>query len=420
MTKPMAGARSTALGSSRLTGWKALAVWAAVPIDVATIIGSFIFVFVAGGSADGVLLGATVTIITVGTFGIVGALMVTRLPRNPIGWILWSTGITIAGSIFGNSYAQFSVVSHDGSLPATVAIAFLSQATLLPLLGAVCIFVPMHFPDGRLPSIWWRKVARFSLVAVAVASILSAVTPGPLSGGSEVANPLGIAAFEGSTDAIGLLTAAALLGPFVLSVASVIARYRTGTSIERQQLRWFAAAAVVMMLLVAAGMTNIGPMAQVGWIFMVAGLALLPIAIGIAVLRYRLYEIDRIISRTIGWAVTSGVIVAIFAGIVVGLQGLLTEATGGSTVAVAASTLVAFALFQPVRRRVQRSVDHRFNRARYDAQLLVDVFGERLRYDVDLGALRAALSATATDAVQPTSSTVWLRNVANSEQTVVS
>ena len=175
-----------------------------------------------------------------------------------------------------------------------------------------------------------------------------------------------------------------------------------------------------MMLLVAAGMTNIGPMAQVGWIFMVAGLALLPIAIGIAVLRYRLYEIDRIISRTIGWAVTSGVIVAIFAGIVVGLQGLLTEATGGSTVAVAASTLVAFALFQPVRRRVQRSVDHRFNRARYDAQLLVDVFGERLRYDVDLGALRAALSATATDAVQPTSSTVWLRNVANSEQTVVS
>lgn len=409
MTKPMAGARSTALGSSRLSGWKALAVWAAVPIDVATIIGSFIFVFVAGGSADGVLLGATVTIITVGTFGIVGALLVTRLPGNPIGWILWSTGITIAGSIFGNSYAQFSVVSHGGSLPATVAIAFLSQATLLPLLGAVCTFVPMHFPDGRLPSIWWRKVARFSLVAVAVASILSAVTPGPLSGGSEIANPLGIAAFEGSTDAIGLLTAAALLGPFVLSIASVIARYRSGDAIERQQLRWFGAAAIVMVLFVALGSSNLGVLAEWGWLLMVTGLALLPIAIGIAVLRYRLYEIDRIISRTIGWALTTGVIVAVFAGIVIGLQGVLARVTGGNTLPVAGSTLVAAALFQPLRRRVQRAVDRRFNRARYDAQRTVDGFAERLRNEVDLATLRSALVTTADDAVRPITSSVWLR-----------
>lgn len=396
-------------GSSRLTGWKALAVWAAVPIDIATIIGSFIFIFVATGSADGVLLGGTVVGFTVGTFGIVGALLVTRLPGNPIGWILWSTAITIAGSIFGNSYAQFSVASHGGSLPATVAIAFLSQATLIPLLGAVCIFVPMHFPDGRLPSIWWRKVARFSFVAVAVASILSAVTPGPLSGGSEIPNPLGFAALEGSPEVIGLLVLAALLGPFVLSIASVIARYRSGDPIERQQLRWFGAAAIVMVLFVVLGSSNLGPLAEWGWLLMVTGLALLPIAIGIAVLRYRLYEIDRIISRTIGWAATSGMIVAIFAGIVVGLQGAVTEATGGSTLAVAASTLVAFALFQPLRRRVQRAADRRFDRARYDGERTVAAFADQLRQEVDLGRVSAGLLAAADSTVRPEAASVWLR-----------
>lgn len=406
--------------SSRLTGRKALAVWAAVPVDIAMIIGSFVIIFIVSRGADATPLAITVLSITVGTFGIVGALMVTRLPRNPIGWILWLTAIVVAGSIFGNTYAALSVTSFAGTLPATVPIAVMAQATLIPLIGAVCIFVPMHFPDGRLPSARWRKVARFSFVAVVLASVLSALTPGPLSGGSEIANPLGIAALEGSPDVIGLLILVALLGPFVLSVASVIARYRSGDTTGRQQLRWFAGAAIVMVFFVALGSSNIGPLAEIGWLLMVAGLALLPIAIGIAVLRYRLYEIDRIISRTISWTLSTGVILAVFAGIVVGLQGVLTEATGGSTLAVAASTLVAFALFQPVRRRVQRTVDRRFDRARYDAQRLVDVFGERLRYDVDLGALRIALSATATDAVRPTSSTVWLRNVATSEQTPVS
>ena len=409
MTSPTAGAGATVPGSARLSGWKALAVWAAVPIDIATIIGSFIFIFVATGSADSVLLGGTVVGFTVGTFGIVGALLVTRLPGNPIGWILWSTAITIAGSIFGNSYAQFSVVSHGGSLPATVAIAFLSQATLIPLLGAVCIFVPMHFPDGRLPSDRWRKVARFSFVAVAFASVLSAVTPGPLSGGSEIPNPLGFAALEGSPEVIGLLVLAALLGPFVLSIASVIARYRSGDSIERQQLRWFGAAAIVMVLFVALGSSNLGPLAEWGWLLMVTGLALLPIAIGIAILRYHLYEIDRIISRTISWALTSGVIVAVFAGIVIGLQGVLARVTGGNTLSVAGSTLVAAALFQPLRRRVQRAVDRRFNRARYDAQRTVDGFAERLRNEVDLATLRSALVTTADDAVRPITSSVWLR-----------
>jgi len=141
----------------------------------------------------------------------------------------------------------------------------------------------------------------------------------------------------------------------------------------------------------------------------VASVLLIPVAIGIAILRYRLYEIDRLVSRTVSWAVVTGVLVTVFAGAVVALQGVLDGVTQGQTLAVAASTLVAFALFQPIRRRVQSVVDRRFDRARYDAQRTVDAFAERLRNEVDLTTLRTALVATADDAVRPVSSTVWLR-----------
>ena len=135
----------------------------------------------------------------------------------------------------------------------------------------------------------------------------------------------------------------------------------------------------------------------------------MPVTIGIAVLRYRLYEIDRIISRTIGWALVSGILVAVFAGVVVALQTVLAGITQGETLAVAASTLVAFAIFQPVRRRVQSAVDRRFDRARYDAQRTVDTFAEHLRSEVDLGRLRSALVVTADRAVRPVGAAIWLR-----------
>ena len=187
-------------------------------------------------------------------------------------------------------------------------------------------------------------------------------------------------------------------------------------------MKWVAAAAALVALAMLTYGLSAGPSqySEAGDFSVGLALALFPVAIGIAILRYRLYEIDRLISRTISWALTTGAIAALFAGVVIGLQGILGPVTGGNTLAVAGSTLVAATVFQPLRRRVQGAVDRRFNRARYDAQRTADGFAERLRNSVDLETLRLALSATADGSVHPSSSSVWLRNVTGPPQTPIS
>ena len=171
-------------------------------------------------------------------------------------------------------------------------------------------------------------------------------------------------------------------------------------------MKWFVAsvALVAVAMLTLAAQTT-----EWAWAFLMLAVALLPIAIGIAVLRYRLYEIDRIISRTIGWAIVTGLLVGAFALLVLGLTSVVEPITGGNTLAIAASTLVVAALFNPVRTRVQRAVDRRFDRSRYDGERLLAAFGERLRDEVDLGAISADVLATVDAAVRPTSAGLWLR-----------
>jgi hypothetical protein len=342
-------------------------------------------------------------------FGGVGAVVATRLPANPIGWILWAAGGLMAFSLGGTTYAGISVTVFDGTLPGTLAVATFAQVDFVPLIGAVGVFVPLLFPTGRLPSPRWRLAALISSVGIVIASLVAAVTPGTLSGGSDLPNPLGIDALAGATDVLGLISAVTVAVPFVLAVISLIVRFRHARGIERQQLKWFAGAAATMVIAVALGSSNIGFLADSGWLVSLAGLALLPIGVGTAILRYRLYEIDRIISRTIGWAGVTGLLVAVFGGVVVALQALLEGVTQGQTLAVAASTLVAFALFQPLRRGVQAAVDRRFDRARYNGQLLAEAFATRVRDEVDLGRLRFTLVATADHAVRPVTAGVWLR-----------
>ena len=209
------------------------------------------------------------------------------------------------------------------------------------------------------------------------------------------------------------LMPAALLGLIGLGLAGQVVRYRRGTEIERLQVRWLAAAvSVVLVGFIGLFLEQMirptsGPLASA--VIAYAGILAMPIAIGIAVLRYRLYELDRLISRTIGWALVTGILVAVFALLVVALQAALTPVTDESTLAVAASTLVAFALFQPLRRRVQRAVDRRFDRARYDGQRTTAVFADRVRNEVDLWTLRDALVGTAAGAVRPSGAGLWLR-----------
>jgi hypothetical protein len=351
-----------------------------------------------------------VFLLMTGSLGTVGALIVTRQPRNTVGWILWLAAIAIGTSISASTYAPFAVTPEGSSLPAAELAAFVSTVGFLPAIVAIIMFVPLLFPDGRLIGRRWRWVAAAGVVIIAVLIVGTAFAPGPLEN-YPVDNPLGIPAAAALGPLVDLVNGPGVLVISLLAIASSILRYRRGPAVERAQLRWFGAASGLTLSLFAIGIAGPAALGNVGWVGGLVSLSLVPFAIGIAILRYRLYEIDRIVSRTIGWAIVTGVLVTVFLVVVVALQALLASVTDENTIAVAASTLVAFALFQPVRRRVQRAVDRRFDRARYDGQQVVDAFGERLRHEVDVNAAHGMLVATASEIVRPQAAGVWLRYV---------
>jgi hypothetical protein len=235
------------------------------------------------------------------------------------------------------------------------------------------------------------------------------VAAGPVDGGLPD-NPFGLVELAPEVDAVlGLLTLGGLVGSIVLSIAAAVIRWRRGTPVERAQLKWLLVALAFAPLLFAISWsTDIGPAAPVFDLLSIGSALAVSLAVGVAVTRYRLFEIDRIISRTIGWAVVTGLLVAVFAAGVVGLQTVLVDVTQGQTLAVAASTLVAFALFQPIRGRVQRAVDRRFDRSRYDAERAAAAFAERVRGEIGLESLVAELDATVDAAVRPSAVAVWL------------
>jgi len=268
-------------------------------------------------------------------------------------------------------------------------------------------WIPLLFPTGRVLSPRWLPVAWGVGIVTVAGAAAAALDPVPLeAGGATFTNPVGVQALEAPIGVINalILPAMAILG--VLSLASLLLRFRRSQGVERQQLRWFLlATAMFLASLVATFATGVEGL----FIVALVAAAGIPIAVGIAILRYRLYDIDRLISRTIGWALVTAVLVAVFVAGVVVFQAILAPITKANTFAVAVSTLMAFGLFQPLRRRVQRAVDRRFDRARYDGQTTTAQFADQIRNEVDLGRLRSALVSTATDAVRPTSSRLWLR-----------
>jgi hypothetical protein len=289
-----------------------------------------------------------------------------------------------------------------------------SLGTLTLVVPAV--FLPLVFPTGHLPSRNWRPVAVVGVAATTCGVIADVFG----SGGNYqpgVVNPLLLGGPAGDLVALLGSVGNALAGPGVLLVlASLVVRYRRAAGIERAQLRWFAAVVVVVVLalmvaILAGGSTS--PMVETinsaAWLILIGGFALLPLAIGIAVLRYRLYEIDRLISRSIGWGVLTVVLGAVFVGLVLGLQAILAPLTRSNELAVAGSTLLVFSLFQPLRSRVQGLVDRRFNRARYDARQALDAFSARLRDEVDLDTLQESLLTLVEATLEPTTVSLWLR-----------
>jgi hypothetical protein len=355
------------------------------------------------------------------SFATAGAILVSRLPANVIGWLLASGGFCFALGSGAPGLADVGLIVHPGSVPGAIWFAWVGLWIWAPAIGVVTLLA-LVYPSGRLLSARWRPVALAAVLIIALVSLVAASAQGPI-GSFPVQNPLVITG--GIADILGGLLDV-LFGPALLlfalvallAVTSLVLRYRRAAGVERAQLKWFAAAAALSVPAVIVGTATFGMDGVAGIVSKLAnfvaflGFALLPVAIGIAVLRYRLYEIDRLISRTIGWAVVTALTAGLFAAVIVVLQAVLAPLTQSNALAVAASTLLVFTIFQPLRRRVQWIVDRRFNRARYDAGQTVAAFAGRLRDEIDLAQLRADITVVVDGAVEPASVSIWLRKPA--------
>jgi len=340
-------------------------------------------------------------------FVVVGAILTSRVPGNAVGPVLLFSGALLASTI---AIGTFSVVgAANGSMPTdVVAITSLINdlGFTLPIV-VVLMGIPLIFPDGHLLSARWRWIVVLAIAALVASAIVQVFGPGPL-GAAEVPNPFARPEWYPALEVLDALASWSSIIGFGAAILALILRFRRGDVVQRQQLKWPAVSVVIALVFPLAFVLPPGFWADIAFLTGLVALLTLPIFIGIAITRYRLYEIDRIISRTLSWGLVTGILVVVFAGLVIGLQALLSEVTQGGTLAVAGSTLVAFALFQPIRRRVQRAVDRRFDRARYDGERTAAIFAERLRDEVDLESLAAELEHTVVSAIRPTAASLWL------------
>ena len=348
-------------------------------------------------------------------FATVGAVVVARHPGNAVGWLCLAVGVLGGVNALAIPYAEYAFVTQPGSLPGGVVMAWLSL-WLSYVWVLTVTFLPLLFPTGRLPTPRWRPVAWAAAVLLAAMCVAAAIAPGPMHEQQPwPRNPLGIESAAAALQRADEVLTLCLVAVIVLCAGSLLVRFRRAQGIERQQLKWFSFAVALFVLVFVA---YILPTLLWGeWLSNTAsdvvfaiGYGLIPVGVGIAILRYRLYDIDRIINRSLVY----GLLTALLGGIYVGVILLCGQLFGGITDdppswAIAGATLAVAALFQPARRRVQRLVDRRFNRRRYDAARTIDAFSVRLRDQVDLDTLTTELLTVVDQTVEPTTSSLWLR-----------
>lgn len=358
-----------------------------VPIELDTAIPNLFFVSIVG-------------------FGALGALILTRQPTNRYGWLMSAIAFVHALGYFAAGLAGYLLYRDPTPLSGGVVAVwfFVSSAPVHYVPSVTLVF--LLFPDGRLPSRRWRPLAVLTLISLVLASVGVAMLDGPFPVFPAFTNPFGV---PGPLP-ITLVGIGTILGSICVagSVASLLARYRSASAIERQQLKWIfygaAASLVVMVAVLGLGL----PVTSAAT-YLSAATVVLAAAAGVAILRYHLFDIDLLINRTLVYGITTtGIAAAFLVGIVV-LQALVRPFTGGSEIAVAGSTLASLGLVGPVRRWAQDGVDRRFYRARFDSVRTVDEFAVRLRDQVDLDAVRGDLLSTVAQTMQPTHASVWLR-----------
>ncbi|HEY8870611.1 MAG TPA: hypothetical protein VIM30_14655, partial [Candidatus Limnocylindrales bacterium] len=345
-----------------------------------------------------------------------GVLVLSRLPRQRVGWFLLATGLFYSVSIASATIASASVA--NASLGLGLARWGGWFAWLGSLGAGVALFaMVILFPDGR-PSPGFGWLFRGLAIWTSAFVLVIGLQPGPMFLMTTLDNPIGIGPDVLGAIGRGNLQGAAVVGGVLAFIGAlvILTRFRASTGTERLQLKWFTSAVVLAMtaFAVTLGVGFVGSVGGTEWPLAVFALASasIPIAIGIAILRYRLYAIDRIVNRTLVYAIVSAILVAVYGLSVLVLQAPLAAITGGETIAVAASTLAVAALFQSVRSRVQKFVDRRFNRSRYDTAWIVDGFGQRMRGGVAIGAVRDEIAGVVDRAVAPRTVSVWLRGTA--------
>ena len=354
--------------------------------------------------------------IAVSPLAFVGALLIARVPRNVVGWLLAASGLLFAGSFAGNSYAWVALVREGGRWPGGELAAAVAAALFTPALSFAVLML-LFFPSGRGLGGRWTWVERFLVVFVTVliaSNVLKdAPVEVPIENGRSLVFPNPFAApglFGQVMTALGHLNDSWTVPLVLIGPLSLFVRYRRSSAVEREQIKWLAYAGTVSFVLIVASNLTSGDLSNWLWVIGACLLGLLPVAIAVAIFRYRLYDIDVLIRRTLIYTSVSAVLLATYVAVVALLEFILAPVTGGSGVAVAISTLAVVALFQPLRRRIQSAVDHRFYRAKYDADHTLDAFASRLRDQVDLRALEAELLSVVGETLQPVQASVWLRD----------
>jgi hypothetical protein len=394
--------------------WPAVLAWTVAGLTVASLVPAYRLVSLVwlDDSSNAAPTLATIAPVTLAVVSAatVGALVASRRPAHPVGWLLLGVGLAVATNVLVEPYVKYGLEVRPGSVPGArylVPTLYSSYPVGLACAG----FVLLLTPTGSLPSPRWRWWARATAAAPVLIVLGFAVQPDPLAP-DYLGNPLAVPALAPAL-LVAALAGMAVVGVGLLAGAvSLVLRFRHARGVERLQLRWLALAAAVASALLLAGLVAVilgrDPVVLAS---LSLCLALLPLATGAAILRYRLYDLDRIISRTLAYGLLTVMLGLGYAAVVLGLGRLLPE---GSSLVVAAATLAVAAVFQPARRRLQAVVDRRFNRRRHDAARVIDGFGARLRDQVDLDGLTAEMLEVVHQTMQPTRASLWLRRRAAS------
>ena len=349
------------------------------------------------------------------SFGSVGALLTVRVPANPIGPLFLVALVGLTALVLAEALTLRAIVV--GAAPWVSALGALVAGLLfIPSIIVALVSVPLRFPDGRLLSRRWGWVELAAWVTVIGAELKAIFAPGEITfdmapaGSPPLVNPFGSPVLATVTEPLATIALVASIPLLAATGWSLVIRYRRGDDIARHQIRWLAAVVLLAAVAFTMSFATPGIVQQAAEFVAILTLIAIPLAIGIAVVRYHLYEIDRLISRGISYGIVTVLLVAAYGTSVLLLTGPLGMLFGDNAVAVAISTLVVAGLFQPIRARVQRMVDRRFDRARIDADRTASAFADRLRDQVDMDAVRFDLAATVDGAMRPAAVGLWLRH----------